>query len=144
MVVSVYRAIMGLLQKASGISLMKGGQCPYMSPMSLKSLLAEKIAPTLAKMLRSIFAILYVFTCTIFCPKPFVAKGFEKCDNGMQISTPYKTLFLLKPFINAYLAVSQFGMRHPKAVSHFVSFLGSNVVGAGFCRLSHSGKARQV
>ena len=57
---------------------------------------------------------------------------------------PCKTPVLLKPFINGHLAVSQFGMRHPKAVSHIVSFLGSNPMGMWAVAHSQTGNMRQV
>ena len=86
-------------------------------------------AQALAIKLQSSFAFLSMVGCTAFYPKPFAVKGLTEWTGCMQISLLYKTNFLLKPFINVHLAFSEFGMRHPKAVSRFVSFLGSNAMG---------------
>jgi len=138
--VSIYRAIMGLQRKADGVFSGQDTPCPYTSSMLLKYLYQS----TMVKILQCICMLLVVFTCTDFCPKPFAAKGFRNGTVCMPISTPCKTPFLLKPFNYAHLAVSQFGMRHPKAVSHCVSFLGSNVMDIWAWAQSHSGNMRQV
>jgi len=142
--VSVHMAIVGSQQKAGGVSSRPCNLFPNRSLMSPMSLLAKNLTKNFAKMLTSIFAVFCIFACTVFYSKPLVAKGFKKCDNCMQISAPYKTTFLLKPFINAHLAVSQLGMRQVKVVSHFVSFLGSSIMGIWASAHSHSGKTRQV
>ena len=140
MVVSVYRAAAGNQQNTMGVISGVDTQCPYMSLTSPKSLSVKN----LAKMPQGICMLLAVFTCTFFWPKPFTVTGFIHGTVCMPISTPFKNPLLLKPFNYAHLVVSQFGMRHPKAVSHFVSFLGSNVMGMWAVAHSQTGNMRHL
>jgi len=139
--VSVHSIITGSALKAGVLHTLWAAPCTY---MPLIGEWATTLVKTSVKMLLSICMVLGVFCRTGFNPKPFTAKGFKKCDNYIPISTPCKIPHLLKPFNYAHLAVSQFGMRHPKAVSHFVSFLGSNVMGVWAPAHSHCGNMRQV
>ena len=141
MQVNVRRLITGSALKAGVLHTMGAAPCTY---MPLIGEWATTLVKTSVKMLLSICMVLGVFCRTGFNPKPFTAKDFKKCDNYIPISTPCKKPHLLKPFKYAHLAASQVGMRHPKAVSHFVSFFASNIMGIWASALSHSGNMRQV
>ncbi len=91
-------------------------------------------------MLQRIFAHFFIVGCTVFCPKPMLAKVFRLGQGVTQKQAICKTGVLLKPFSNAYLAVSRFGMRHPKPVSHIASFSYPNAMGIRALAISHSGK----
>ncbi len=105
-----------------------------------KGLTARAMANSLVKIPYFIFMLFCIFTCIIFCPKPMPAKGYSyKATVHPKIGVCKKRV-VLKPFIGGQLAVSQFGVRHPKVVSHIVSFMYPNAMATCLLPLSHSGK----
>ena len=94
-------------------------------------------------MLQGICTFLAVFACTIFSPKPFVARGFINFAGYMQISTLLKISVLLKPCIYGHWAAYQIGVVQQQAMQQIVSFLGSNAMDMGalvfcqYCKTAH-------
>ncbi len=141
MAVNVRSIITGSALKAGVLHTMWAAPCTY---MPLIYLWATALVKTSVKMRLTICKVLGVFACIVFGPKPFAAKGFNHGGNGMPISIVFKYARLLKPFTNAYLAVSQFGAVQVFWVSHVVSFLASNAMGIWASALSQIWKAVQV